>query len=89
VKVLVALGLPTHAEGRDYRYPFLGTCAAPKLFLSGDQDQFAPSEELLQVASTAAEPKSVVLIPGADHFFAGHLESMQTALAGWLKELAP
>ena len=89
VKALVALGLPTHSEGRDYRYPFLGTCAAPKLFLSGDQDQFAPSEELLQVASTAAEPKSVVLIPGADHFFAGHLESMQTALAGWLKELAP
>jgi len=28
-----------------------------------------------------------VLLPGADHFFAGQLETMQAALSGWLKEL--
>jgi alpha/beta superfamily hydrolase len=28
----------------------------------------------------------VALVPGADHFFTGHLENMQTILSGWLKE---
>src|SRR3984957_5018281 len=37
-----ALGLPTHAQGRDYSSPFLPNCKLPKLFLSGDRDQYAP-----------------------------------------------
>jgi hypothetical protein len=86
VKALVALGLPTHAEGRDYRYPFLGECGIPKLFLSGDCDQYAPATELLKITDAAADPKKVIQIPGGDHFFSGQLRPMQTALAGWLKE---
>src|SRR5271170_7922911 len=35
VKGLVALGLPVHAAGRDYRYDFLSMCTKPKLFVSG------------------------------------------------------
>jgi alpha/beta superfamily hydrolase len=84
VHALAALGLPTHAEGRDYRYPFLSTCTTPKLFLSGDRDQYAPAAQLAKVAAAAAEPKRLVLIPGVDHFFTGRLEPMQQALAGWL-----
>ncbi len=72
-----------------YRYPSLQNCALPKLFLSGDHDQFAPVNRLEQVAASAADPKQFVLIPGADHFFTGHLEAMQLALAGWLKEQFP
>jgi alpha/beta superfamily hydrolase len=86
VRALAALGLPTHAEGRNYRYSFLADCTIPKLFLSGDRDQYASSAELVQVAADASEPKRMVLIPGADHFFAGQLEPMQSALAQWLKE---
>jgi alpha/beta superfamily hydrolase len=87
VRALVALGLPTEAEGRSYRYSFLSDCSFPKLFLSGDRDGFAPADDLRHVAATAAEPKKFVLLPGADHFFAGQLETMQKALVGWLKEL--
>lgn len=86
VHALAALGLPTHASGRDYHYGFLKSCAIPKLFLSGDQDQFAPASELSAVAAQAAEPSKLVFIPGADHFFSGQLQPMQTALAAWLKE---
>jgi hypothetical protein len=86
VRSLAILGLPTQAFDRQYRHPSLSTCGLPKLFLSGDNDQFAPKEDLQQIAASAAEPKSLVLIPGADHFFTGRLESMQTALSGWLKE---
>jgi len=100
VRALAALGLPTHVQAgdpdseplslgpqnRDYSYPFLSGCPLPKLFLSGDRDQFAPSVQLRQVVEAAAEPKQLVLLEGADHFFAGQLQAMQSTLAGWLKE---
>jgi len=89
VRALIALGLPTLAEGRDYKYPFLAHCTIPKLFLSGDSDQFAPIAHLAQVAASAAEPKRLVLIPSADHFFTGQLAPMQQGLADWLKEQLP
>jgi len=33
--------------------------------------------------------KSVIIIDGADHFFAGHVERMSAALAGWLTSRHP
>jgi uncharacterized protein len=86
VRAIAALGLPTHAEDRDYKYRFLADCKIPKLFISGDHDQYATAEQLAQVAASAAEPKQLLLIPGADHFFAGQLAPMQEALSVWLKE---
>ncbi|HWE84502.1 MAG TPA: alpha/beta fold hydrolase [Terracidiphilus sp.] len=86
VRAVAALGLPTRAEGRAYQYSFLADLTLPKLFLSGDLDQFSSPAELEQVAARAADPKHLVFIPGADHFFNGKLESMQQALTGWLKE---
>lgn len=89
VRAIVALGLPVHADGRDYHYRFLHDAAIPKLFLSGDHDDFGPAAQLAAVAASAADPKRLILIPGADHFFTGQLEPMQQALAGWLKEQLP
>jgi alpha/beta superfamily hydrolase len=86
VRALIALGLPTKAEERKYTYPSLAHCTIPKLFLSGDQDGFAPATELAQVAASAAEPKRLLFLHGSDHFFTGQLAQMQQALAGWLKE---
>jgi alpha/beta superfamily hydrolase len=86
VRALVALGLPTQSSGRKYEYPSLARCTLPKLFLSGADDQFAPAAQLAQVAASAAEPRRLVLIPGADHFFDGQLMPMQQELSGWLKE---
>lgn len=86
VRAIAVLGLPTHAEGREYHYSFLKDCSTPKLFLSGDRDQYAPSESLAQIVAAAKSPKQLVLIPAADHFFAGQLEPMQQALSCWLKE---
>jgi hypothetical protein len=85
-RALVALGLPTQGFGHTYRYPALSKCSLPKLFLSGDNDSFAPQQDLTQVVHTAAEPKKLVLVPGADHFYTGQLELMQQSLANWLRE---
>ena len=86
VRALAALGLPIAAEGRSYEYSFLQHAIVPKLFLSGDRDPFAPAAQLRQVAASAADPKQLILLPGADHFFTGQLEPMQQILASWLKE---
>jgi alpha/beta superfamily hydrolase len=86
VRAIAALGLPTEAEGRIYRYPFLRDLDLPKLFVSGDQDQYAPRAELEAIVSETADPKKLVFIPGADHFFGGRLNVMQNELQRWLKE---
>ena len=79
-----ALGLPVAAEGRHYRYSFLAGCTLPKLFISGGSDEYGPAAELQQIVASAAEPKSLVIVPGADHFFAGKLDQMHHALREWL-----
>jgi hypothetical protein len=89
LRALAALGLPTQADGHHYRYSFLSGCSCPKLFLSGDRDEYAPVADLEHVAATTAEPRKLVLLPGADHFFAGQLGAMQNALARWLEEQLP
>jgi alpha/beta superfamily hydrolase len=84
IRGFAALGLPTHADGRDYTYPWLASCTFPKLFLSGDHDQYAPVAQLRAIVDSAPEQKQLVLIPDADHFFVGHLPAMQAALGQWL-----
>lgn len=86
VRALISLGTPVEAEGRLYSYRFLQDCGKPKLFLSGDHDQFGPHEALESVVANAAEPKELVFIPG-DHFFAGHLNEMRMTVESWLHEL--
>jgi alpha/beta superfamily hydrolase len=92
VKGLVGLGLPVHAEGRDYQYGFLPKCTVPKLFVSGDHDQYGPREAVEAVFARATEPKRLVWIEGADHFFQGTTDSpgaklaqMQEEIRAWLR----
>ena len=93
VKGRVGLGLPVRAAGRDYRYSFLKDCGGPRLFVSGDQDEFSPREVLEPVFADLPEPKRLVWVPGADHFFQGvpgspesKLGVMQEAIRVWLRE---
>lgn len=85
VKGLVALGLPTHAEGRDYDYHFLPACAQPKLFISGARDQYGPMPQVEAVVQTAPQPAELVWIEDADHFFVGKLDQVQSAIRNWVQ----
>lgn len=85
VKGLVGLGIPTRAEGRDYDYAFLSACKKPKLFISGDRDQFGPQTQVEAIIQNAAEPKEFHWIPEADHFFVGKLDKMQAAIRSWVE----
>jgi alpha/beta superfamily hydrolase len=90
---LIALGLPVHAAGRNYTYGFLANCPQPKLFISGDHDQYGPMHQVQQAWARAPEPKRTRVIAGADHFFQGTPESptpklaeMQTEIRTWLTD---
>jgi len=85
VKGIAALGLPVRAGGREYHYSFLAGCTQPKLFISGAHDEYGPQAEVEAVVNTAAPPATLVMVPGADHFFAGKLNQMQVALSDWLQ----
>lgn len=85
VRGLIGLGLPVHAEGRDYHYDFLSHCTQPKLFLSGTRDQYGPREKLKSVIDTVSQPLEMVWIPEADHFFAGKLDDVRSAILIWLQ----
>jgi alpha/beta superfamily hydrolase len=87
VDALAAIGLPINADGREYTYELLRESEQPKLFLSGSLDEFASPAQLKKVFASAADPKRLILIPEADHFFAGHLDQMRTALTDWLHEV--
>ncbi|HEY5381951.1 MAG TPA: alpha/beta family hydrolase [Acidobacteriaceae bacterium] len=94
VRGLAGLGLPVRAEGREYHYDFLPACSAvPKLFISGDHDQFSPRNILEAELASASNPRRIVWIEDADHFFAGipaspasKLDRMSAALRAWMEE---
>lgn len=85
VKGLIGLGLPVHAEGRDYHYHFLSSCPQPKLFISGARDQYGPKAKVEAAFHAARQPAELVWIADADHFFAGKLEQVQLAIRNWVR----
>lgn len=92
VKALISLGTPvvTLAAGdevpREYTFAFLSACRKPKLFVSGSRDQFGPRAKLEAVLAVAAEPKKLVIIEGADHFFEGKLRELRQTIKEWVSE---
>jgi alpha/beta superfamily hydrolase len=88
VRAVIGLGLPVSAiDDRVYDFEFLGGCAKPKLFVSGDRDQFGPRAKLEGLVRSLPEPKKLVLIEGADHFFEGRLRELREAIEAWVLEV--
>lgn len=92
-RVRAAIGVgtpvaPVAAEAerpREYSFDFLEQCMKPKLFVSGARDQFGPRGKLEALVASIPEPKKLVLIDGADHFFEGRLRELREAIESWVK----
>ena len=88
VKAMIGLGTPiTPVDERPYNFDFLTTCAKPKLFVSGTRDQFGPRAKLQAMVDALPEPKKLVLIEGADHFFEGRLKEVRETIEQWVREV--
>ena len=88
VKMVISAGTPVSpVESRSYDLGFLQRCVKPKLFVSGEHDQYAPRAELDRLIEAVAEPKTLVIVAGADHFFEGKLKEMREAVEQWVAEV--
>jgi uncharacterized protein len=92
VSALIAVGTPVvpvaeaSEEPRVYTYEFLRECVKPKLFISGARDKFGPRAKLEALVASVPEPKKLVIVEGADHFFEGRLREMREAIEAWVRE---
>jgi len=87
VGAVIALGLPVAAiADRVYDFEFLRNCMKPKLFVSGDRDQFGPRAKLEGIVGSLPDPKKLVIVEGADHFFEGRLRELRDSIESWIKE---
>jgi uncharacterized protein len=92
VQGVIGVGVPVApvaAEKEDprvYSFEFLHNCSQPKLFVSGARDQFGPKSKLEALAAAVPEPKKLVIIEGADHFFEGRLRELRDAIEAWVRE---
>ena len=92
VRALIAVGTPVapvaadEEEPRVYTFDFLKDCHKPKLFISGARDQFGPRAKLEALVASVPEPKKLVVIEGADHFFAGRLRELREGIEAWVRD---
>ena len=92
VTALIGVGTPVApvaAEGEEprvYSFDFLRDCGKPKLFVSGARDQFGPRSKLEALAASVPEPRKLVILEGADHFFEGRLRELREAIEVWVRE---
>jgi len=92
VRAAIGVGTPVAPaaadteEPRVYSYEFLRECAKAKLFVSGARDQFGPRAKLEALVASVPEPKKLVVIEGADHFFEGRLRELREAIGAWMRE---
>jgi alpha/beta superfamily hydrolase len=70
------VGLPTDMSDHSY----LTRCCKPKLFVQGTRDEYGAETAVRQLVEQAPEPKKLIWIEKADHFFAGQLEELQAAV---------
>lgn len=86
VKAVIGVGIPVvPADERAYEFDFLGQCLKPKLLVSGTRDQFGPKAKLQNLIESLPEPKKLVPIEGADHFFEGRLRELRETIVEWVR----
>ena len=87
VKAVIGLWVPLNpVDERSYDLDFLRSCNKLKLFVSGSRDQFGSRTGLEELVNNLPEPKKLVIIDSADHFFEGRLREMREAIEAWIKE---
>lgn len=67
VKAAVMIGFPVAA----WDLTHLGYWFGPKLFISGDRDEYSPAEGLLAFVERLPPPAEVAVIPDSTHFLPG------------------
>lgn len=70
---LMAVGFPTNYGSTEY----LESCHTPKIVIQSTHDQYGPRSEMEALYERLPEPKELIWIEAADHFFAGALDDLE------------
>ena len=81
VRQLIGVGVPTSLLTTDA----LAHCDKPKLIAQGGEDQYGPQSSLLPWYDALPQPKSLAVVPGADHFFTGREQELQAAILAYFR----
>ncbi|NDQ55705.1 MAG: alpha/beta hydrolase [Acidipila sp.] len=81
VSALIGLGLPV----KNLDLSYLAACTQPKLIVQGTQDQYGDIARVKELVESMPEPKQLVSVEGADHFFTGKLDEVARAVQAWTK----
>ena len=73
---LIAVGFPTKLG----RFDYLESCGSPKYFVNSTNDIYGPKAEVEKAFEKFAEPKSLQFMEAGDHFFAGSLDALESAI---------
>jgi hypothetical protein len=72
----IAVGFPTQLRDTTFLY----RCPVRRYFVQSTNDQFGPLAEIQSLVAGLAEPKQLITIPAADHFFADALDALEAAI---------
>jgi len=87
VSALVGLGVPVESPVEASALSTLRGVTKPKLIVQGTNDVYGPRDKLEAFFASLAPPKQLTWIDGADHFFTGHLDEVQSRVKGFLEQL--
>ena len=73
---LIAVGFPANLSDSQS----LGQCPVPKFFIVSAQDQFCAVPAMEAYFAALEEPKELIWIQAADHFFGGALDELESAV---------
>jgi len=85
VSELIGIGIPVNSSD----FSFLADCPKPKLFVHGSNDKFGARKKADETVEALTGENRLVVVEDADHFFAGHLDEFNAAIANWLTERHP
>jgi len=79
---LISIGTPVDK----YDFSFLTECRKPILFVHGARDEYGSVDKLQRLVTVLERqtPVQLTVIPGADHFFNGHLDELKQAITEWV-----
>ena len=84
IGAMIGLGLPINF----YNFDFLMGSNKPMLFIAGTRDEFCPAARMERLAKRLRPAARLEWIEGADHFFTGQLDRVQSLIGGFLGEWA-
>jgi uncharacterized protein len=86
VRAFLALGLPVRTFDLDDLRGAEIREGRPLLLVQGENDEFGSGAEAEAFALQLGPGVTVVRIPGADHFFHGHMDELRAAITGFFSE---